>query len=279
MRSLVRKIRERFHPLFHARKSPIGRFAVRILDRPAWLSVEGVTFKVRGRTLTHGLAFGITGSQEKTSEAMMTACIRQLPLRSFWDVGANIGYYTWLMKSARPDIEAVLMEPLPANAAMIAETIRRNWLARTTLIAKAASSSNGYATLTADTMAGATSSLEVQENTFEGAHWNAAPKAMKIPIATIDAMRNGFGPIDLMKIDVEGHEESVLAGAQKAIATDQPIILIECGHNDHHCLSPLENLGYTFVCTEDFNFFCVPLRYQSDLHKITSESGVPPAVH
>jgi hypothetical protein len=48
MRSLVRKIRERIHPLFYARKSPLGRFAIRILDQPAWLSVEGVTFKVRG---------------------------------------------------------------------------------------------------------------------------------------------------------------------------------------------------------------------------------------
>ena len=83
-------------------------------------------FQGAWRILRHGLAFGITGSQEKTSEAMMTACIRHLPLRSFWDVGANIGYYTWLMKSARPEIEAVLMEPLPANPAMIAETIRRN---------------------------------------------------------------------------------------------------------------------------------------------------------
>ena len=91
MRSFVRKIRERFHPLFYARKNPLERFAIRILDRPAWLSVEGVTFKMRGRILTHGLAFGITGSQEKTSEAVMTACIRHLPLRSFWDVGANVG--------------------------------------------------------------------------------------------------------------------------------------------------------------------------------------------
>jgi hypothetical protein len=144
------------------------------------------------------------------------------------------------------------------------------------LIAKAASSSNGYATLTADTMAGATSSLEVMENTFEQAHWNAAPKAIKIPIVTIDSLRSGSGPIDLMKIDVEGHEESVLAGAQKAIAADQPIILIECGHDDHRCLSPLENLGYTFMRTEDLNFFCIPLRYKSDLYDIASGSGVLP---
>ena len=276
MRSLVRKIRERFHPLFYARKSPLGRFVIRILDQPAWLSIEGVTFKARGRILTHGLAFAITGSQETTSEAVMTACIRLLPLRSFWDVGANIGYYTWLMKSARPEIEAVLMEPLPANAALIAETIRVNRLTRTTLIAKAASSSNGFAKLNADTMAGATSSLEIQENTFEQRHWNATSKAIEIPIATIDATRDGFGPIDLMKIDVEGHEESVLSGAQRTIAADQPIILIECGHNGHCCLSPLENMGYVLIPTEGLNFLCVPPRHQSDLPRITSRALVPP---
>ena len=79
MREIIRTIRKRFHPLFYACKYAIGRFAIRILDRPAWLSVECVKFPVRGRIVTHGLAFGITGSQEKTSEAWRSCYGKRLP--------------------------------------------------------------------------------------------------------------------------------------------------------------------------------------------------------
>jgi FkbM family methyltransferase len=186
----------------------------------------------------------------------------KLPVHSFWDIGANIGHYTWLMKSVRPDIEAVLVEPLPANVALIAATIRRNKLTRTTLIPKAASSSEGLAALAADMMAGATSSLEEKTDTFERRHWGAMPKTIEIPTTTIDAMRANFGQVDLMKIDVEGHEESVLAGAEETIASDQPIMLIECTHHGHSCLALLKSIAYQIVPAEDGNYLCVPPRFQ-----------------
>jgi hypothetical protein len=57
MRNPLQQLRERFHPLYYARKSAMGRFAIRLADKPVWLSVSGISFKVRGRLVTHGLAF------------------------------------------------------------------------------------------------------------------------------------------------------------------------------------------------------------------------------
>jgi len=80
VRALLRRTREHFHPLFYARKSSLGRFVIRLVDRPVWLSVADVTFKVRGRWLTHNLGFAWVGSQETNAEALARACMRQLKL-------------------------------------------------------------------------------------------------------------------------------------------------------------------------------------------------------
>lgn len=273
MRNLIRKIRQRFHPLFYARKSSIGRLVIKLIDRPTWLSVKDVNFKVRGRLLTHGLAFGVTGSQEVNPEALAMACIRHLGLHSFWDVGANIGHYTWLTKTVNPDIEVVLFEPLPANIALIRDTLSRNMFSSTTLIPAAASDSPGEGVLRANSLAGATSTLENQGRTFEERHWGIASKDIKISLTSIDEVRAKHIPIDFMKIDVEGHEEAVLRGAGKAIASDQPILFIECGHPNHACLKPLELAGYkvlsgdnlSFDYKETSNFFCIPPRFASSI--------------
>lgn len=269
----TRKIRERFHPLFYARKSSIGRFAIRAIDQPAWLSIPAVGFKVRGRLVTHGLAFGMTGSQEPNAEALVFECLRQLNIRSFWDVGANIGHYAWLAKSTSPDLELVLFEPLPANAMLIRDTLNRYHFPKATLIAAGASDGSGTGTLLANSLAGATSTLEpTKDSTFEERHWGVAAKSLTIPLVSIDDERARHGPVDFMKIDVEGHEKSVLAGACKTIASDQPVLFIECFHAHHPCLNVLEAQGYRFIsadhlteeCGEETgNYFCFPQRFSS----------------
>lgn len=274
----TRKIRERFHPLFYARKSSIGRFAIRVMDQPAWLSIPAVRFKVRGRLVTHGLAFAMTGSQEPNEEALVVECMRQLDIRSFWDIGANIGHYAWLAKSVSPDMELVLFEPLPANAMLIRDTLNRHRFSKAVLIAACASDSSGTGTLLANSLAGATSTLEQTQNrTFEERHWGVAAKSLSIPLVTIDEERAHHGPVDFMKIDVEGHEKSVLAGASKTIASDQPVLFIECFHAGHLCLDILEEHGYRLVsadhltedCSENTsNYFCFPQRFSSSIDSL-----------
>jgi hypothetical protein len=87
---LLRYVREHFHPLFYLRKWPLGSLAIRLLDRPVWLSIPGVNFHVRGKKITHGLAFAATGSQERAPQSLALACASQLKIDAFWDVGANI---------------------------------------------------------------------------------------------------------------------------------------------------------------------------------------------
>ena len=253
MRKQIQVIREKFHPLFFARKSALGRHAIHLVDRPIWMRLPGVHFKVRGRMITHGLAFAAVGSQEKDAEALALACIRHLRLRSFWDVGANMGYYSWLLGSAAPHLEIVLLEAFPPNADLIRATINRNKFSNITLVAAGASDHSGNGSLRTDAEGGATSSLELDAQTFEERHFGVPAGSVTIPLVTIDDESSRHGPIDFIKIDVEGHEESVLRGALNAISSNQPIVFIECGHPGHRCLAPLQQQGYRFINADDLN--------------------------
>jgi FkbM family methyltransferase len=275
MRNPLQQLRERFHPLYYARKSPMGRFAIRLADKPVWLSVPGVSFKVRGRLVTHGLAFAAAGSQEPGAEALALTCVDRLKPESFWDVGANIGYYTWLLKSASPELRAVLFEASPQNAELVRTTLRRNQLREVELIAAGASDCQGYAYLRVDSEAGATSTLDHStEQTFEERHWGVSSGKIAISLATIDDERSRRPRVDFLKIDVEGHEAAVLRGAQRTISSDQPILFTECFHPGHPCLQYLEQRGYRFVDGDRLkahvdsstsNYFGFPEKFHSEI--------------
>jgi len=232
--------------------------------------------------LTHGLAYRF-GSQERNPEALALACLLQFSIRSFWDVGANFGYYSWLLKSTAPDLRVILFEPLPENARFIRETMLRNRFSDVHLIEAGASNCSGEGALQADSVGGSTSSLN-KEQTFEQRHYGVAPIVIPVKLISLDSIREKENPVEFMKIDVEGHEAASLQGATETIARDQPILFIECSHPEHQCLRVLEANGYRIVdadnltvdCSEtSSNFFCFPQQYhqsiQGLLHSIMRE--------
>ena len=283
MRNPLRTLRDLFHPLYYLRKFALGRWLIRLADRRVWLSIPGVGFKVRGRLVTHGLAYSAAGSNEPVAEALALACVHCLQLKSFWDVGANIGFYTWLLKSASPTLRGVLIEASPSNADLVRETLKRNRFSDLELIAAGASDANGQGVLRVDSEAGATSTLDHgAEQTFEEQHWGVPSERVAIPLITIDEERSRRAPIDFMKIDVEGHEAAVLRGAQKAISSDQPVLFVECFHPDRACLKPLQSLGYKFIDAdrlsenpepETSNFFGFPPKFHDAIDMLLRAAG------
>jgi FkbM family methyltransferase len=247
-----------------------------------WLSVPGVSFKVRGRLVTHGIAFAAIGSQEPGLEALALTCVDHLQLECFWDVGANIGHYTWLLKSAAPALRAVLFEADPQNARLVHETLRKNQLPGVELIAAGAGDCNGKGYLRVDSLAGATSTLDSStKQTFEEQHFGIPAEKIPISVVTIDKERANRQRVDLLKIDVEGYEAAVLRGARRTIGADQPILFIECFHRGHSCLEPLEDEGYRFVdgdrlqpqlIPETANFFGFPRKFHSEIPTLLSKA-------
>lgn len=191
---------------------------------------------MRGLLITHAFTLS-AGSQERNPEALFEACLKILPIRSFWDVGANIGLYSWLIKTRLPHARVLMFEPLPINTALVKDTLRRTHLTDVELIEAAVSDRQSRSTLHTDNISGATSSLEDQIGvTFVERHWGLAAGHLDVRTVTVDDERKARGPVDLIKIDVEGHERNVLQGAAGTIGKDWPLLFVECMHSDAQCL-------------------------------------------
>lgn len=281
--NLIHYVRQRFHPLFFLRKIAAGRGLLKFLDRPVWLQIPGISFPVRGRQITHRFSYAVDGFQEPGMVAFMQACLQLIPVQEFWDVGANIGYYSWLVRSIKPDTRIVMFEPYRPNQELIRRTLAQLRQSPSgddsvTVIESAVSDRNGSALMNADTISGTTSSLEPGE-TFEQRHWKTKPTPVQTTLVTLDLQHHnrGEGPVDMIKIDVEGHEAAALRGARFLISVEQPIVLIECFHPGHSCTAVLEKAGYRIIDLDRLstdpdatstNFGCIPPRFQDLLPQL-----------
>ena len=202
---------------------------------------------------------------------------------SFCDIGANVGFYTIGALAVNPEIEIRSFEP---NKAVV-DRLLRNLSLRdkssedSVLIFNTAlgerEESNKTLFIPGFTGSGGASLRDLHPD--EG-------KAVEVltSVTTLDHIIGNDSVIDLVKIDVEGFELSVIQGGIKAIAKHKPTIFIELlrkwmapfGSHPQNVLDLLKGLGYEcFAISEEkiqaveivddltieTNFiFCHPLR-------------------
>lgn len=259
-----------------------GRTLLRRLDFPLWVRIPGVGWKVRARLLSHAVYYLVSTSPDPELVALLTEINRMFVPRSFWDVGANIGYYSWFLRTKVPDLELRLFEPDRNNVQLIERTIEINGIRNSTLRSVAISDRVGAADLTIDDLTGASSTLERAETSFCQQHWGVRGESLVVPVVTIDSERGGTASVDLIKIDVEGHEERVLRGACETLRQDQPIILAECFHGGSCLVRSLSRHGYILLNTERMdedlnrgcNFLALPSRYHHALRELRNRWDV-----
>lgn len=128
----------------------------------------------------------------------------------FIDVGANIGAYT-LIASEVPDTVVISLEPIPAAFAKLQQNVALNNRRNVRMLNVAASRQPGQLRMTCDR---ASVINHVVDPNAVGAD------TMLVEVDTLDAIcgRLGLAP-SVIKIDVEGHEPEVLAGAVDCLET------------------------------------------------------------
>lgn len=133
---------------------------------------------------------------------------------TFVDVGANIGYYSLL--SVKKGARVWAIEPDEDNFAILKKNVKENGLDKKIKLIKAgAGSKNAWA------------KIERSEVNF-GAHKLINRKGDVKIIRLDDVIKE---KVDVIKIDVEGMEAKVVAGAKNLIKKWQPIIFFEYGIN------------------------------------------------
>lgn len=132
------------------------------------------------------------------------------------DVGANEGVYTHAFAKAGAIVEA--FEPQRACLAALNGYSRQRHNVHVHPVALGAAA--GSADLFVPVVRGRLVSGHASLNASGGEAVRYA-----VPVRTLDSF--GFDRVAVIKIDVEGHEADVLAGARVTIAANRPMLLVE----------------------------------------------------
>jgi FkbM family methyltransferase len=176
------------------------------------------------------------------------------PGDTFVDVGANAGF--WSLPAARRGAQVVAFEPNPYAVDRLSRNIELNPELRVEVRATAVGSESGEVELYAfDLEAGASSAtlnrsaVATLDKEFGGGTGEAV-QHVKVPLTTLDAE---LDRVDVLKIDVEGHEEAVLLGAQRTLRELSPrLVVVELlgtgwghvGNSPERVASVLNDCGY-----------------------------------
>jgi FkbM family methyltransferase len=164
---------------------------------------------------TDMLARGVVWGNLKVWEATSLRVFSELARTSerLLDVGAYSGVYS-LIACADGPAEVIAFEPNPAIRPLLERNIRANgWESRITVVAKGASDASGTARMT------------IPEDTT-AARVDAEGAGPTIELTTIDEVLGGRRA-DIIKVDVEGLEARVLAGAHETLARFRPALILE----------------------------------------------------
>jgi FkbM family methyltransferase len=125
----------------------------------------------------------------------------------FVDVGAAMGYYCVLVKQLRPAARIFAVEALPRHVSALRATLALNGLAPTdvTVMQVAVSPETGKASFVDQGYGSQLSSATVKRH--DAVEIEVEARSLKAILAEI-------GPVDLMKMDIQGAEREVLGAAR-----------------------------------------------------------------
>lgn len=146
-----------------------------------------------------------------------------------FDVGAHVGFFTLIAALANRNARVYGFEPMEAIYRRLLENIERNGLTNVECLNAAVSDSDGHArfffSMTALREGLPTSSSLSEDFMAEASELTA----VDVPLLTIDAFAESraIRRIDLVKIDTETTEPSVLRGMRRVLSRDRPTIICE----------------------------------------------------
>lgn len=159
------------------------------------------------------------------------------------DVGANHGYYTLLLADlVGPGGHVHAFEPNPRMADLLQRTIALNgfWNAVTLHSMAVGESSGSTMRFLATEQEPKNGRLMMPGEDEAAASASAGAQVLDVPVRSLDDAV--AGPVDFMKIDVEGAEELAWRGMKKLVARS-PNIRIVMEFNCARCRTPAETLG------------------------------------
>ncbi len=165
------------------------------------------------------------GTLYPEEDALIRFIISELRADSiFYDIGANYGFYTALAQQIITSGEIHVFEPSPRVFPYLSQLGSSTPKTVMNKVALADATEERSLYECSDDNASGQSTLisEVAKREHEGAH-----QVTKVQTTTLDEYCKTHKPPTLIKLDVEGGETLVLAGARNTLTTHAPIIAVE----------------------------------------------------
>lgn len=166
------------------------------------------------------------------------------------DIGAHKGSYLyWLQRAVGPAGRVLAFEPQPALAAYLQDAVRTFGWRHVEVRNEGVSDRAGELVLSVPAGSDSVSpeaSFEERSGAAPGGH------EVRVAVTSLDAeFPAGSKLPTFIKIDVEGHEHAVFAGARRLLESAGPALLFECeqrhlrGRTVRDVFASLEALGYS----------------------------------
>jgi FkbM family methyltransferase len=172
------------------------------------------------------------GSYEFEKQQIFEREVR--PGFTVYDIGAHVGFYTLLAATLTGDQGRVYaFEPNAANVVTLQKHLELNALHSVTVLAAAVAEFDGQ------------SLFDSATNSSMG-HLSPTGRAQVRTVSLDQMLRSGLvKPPQLVKIDVEGAEGSVLRGAERLLVEHRPVVLLATHGREFHleCCRLLRELG------------------------------------
>ena len=183
-------------------------------------SNEGIIANGVGKGLkfnaTGGYAGYLLGTTEMEEQVAFATYLK--PGGVFYDLGANIGFYSTLAGRLVGEQGAVYaFEPFPESAEQARLNANLNGFSHIQVIESAISDTNGTVRFA---LLDKSASHQINDKVDEG---------IEVPCVTLDRIisEKGLRPPTLIMIDIEGAEFAAIRGMAKALAAYKPVLLVE----------------------------------------------------
>ena len=203
-----------FYKLLHRHLAPDERYATVKLD-------QGFTMKLDLKDEEQRKVYFYGHYHERYEARMVRALLDEDEV--FWDIGANIGYFSLIAATALNNSGQILaFEPGRLSYERLLDNISLNPFANIKTYNLAVAEAEGEAVLYL--------SDDIADSSASFYHSGQEPGGRQVcKTVSLDKflVEQGLRPPDFLKIDVEGAELAVLQGAKSLITTHTPLLLME----------------------------------------------------
>ena len=173
-------------------------------------------------------------------------------LRTIVDVGANVGQWSGTLLNCVTPEKLIIIEPLPDAFAVLQKKFGNNRRVQLHNVAIGERESVETLKITRDTTGASLLQPREEMRAVIGSNWTITSE-IEVPMTTLDRLLVDLPEVSLLKIDVQGYEKPVLAGAKQTLAKTK-FLLIELN------FMPQYDGGSWFgdvqqILTRDFGFF------------------------